>query len=204
MKRTVRYIRRAAVVVILILIVSACLMCSCDFGKLAENSWFSKRARNAAKIKNLPEPETENSYRFTSVYGEIWYGNLTEEQFRTFLQDAFEYILSIGFSHVGYRGEQTGSLFGAGGNYNVYDCEELSEFIYEKEDEFRRNVECDMIWFNGNPSFGDHVHCYLLESQWSSQQSKVEEANTEILFTCRIYLQTKRTLFGNFTYAEKE
>ena len=192
--------RPAAVFAAILLFFATICFVGCDYGKTAENSWFSVAALKRAGVQGLPALPKENSRRFTGVYGERFFGNVSEAVFTGFLFDSFAYIAAQ-FDHAGYRGEQTGSFFGGAGNYNVYDREDIFEYILCEEDDYGRTITCNIVFFDGDCEEGDLVDCRTLEAVWYSSQHHSSEADEESGFTfnCIVYLKTKTSL-EQYTY----
>ena len=111
----------------ILLTLAACLivipLASCSNYK--ENTWFSSEKLVKYAVPDLTVPSVSESVLKND---EIFYSNMTAENFESYILSVYEYLKLQNFKYFGTRGEQKTTLAGALTTYYFKPSEELSDF----------------------------------------------------------------------------
>ena len=91
-----------------------------------ENLWFSEEKLQKCLVSDLPKLNSDKYVRYND--NDV-YAKLTEEEFHSYANEIYEYLLESNFVYLGTRGETKGTLNGAFPVYYFEPASELSEFI---------------------------------------------------------------------------
>ena len=127
-----------------------------------ENLWFSEEKLQKCLVSDLPKLNSDKYVRYND--NDV-YAKLTEEEFHSYANEIYEYLLESNFVYLGTRGETKGTLNGAFPVYYFEPASELSEFLDGREYCF---VYSDGNITNGN---GDLTFCIIMLTQYSSTKT---------------------------------
>ena len=115
-----------------------------------ENLWFSEEKLQKCLVSDLPKLNSDKYVRYND--NDV-YAKLTEEEFHSYANEIYEYLLESNFVYLGTRGE---TLHGAFPVYYFEPASELSEF---KDGGDYRFVYSDGKIKNGN---GELTFCIIM------------------------------------------
>ena len=106
--------------------------------KVDKYGFLSEEALLENEIPDLPElphGKEENTYTASRTF----YCTLSYEEFQAYVEEVYEYLLSLDFKYLGYKGKMLGI-----GDFEFFEGETLSDFYLEDD----TVTEVSFIWAN--------------------------------------------------------
>ena len=135
------------ILLIITLIMTAIIsssLCACNNDKA--ESFFSKSVLEDNLVPDLPRIECEKAER---EYSKVYRFKTTEENFTEYVSSVYEYLCSLNFEYLGYRGKEISSFFGGAPTYEFFIGSELSDFKYTEDRSGHKLENCYVfVWAN--------------------------------------------------------
>ena len=122
----------------------SCSLCACN--KDGSETFFSKSVLEDNLVPDLPKIECEKAER---EYSKVYRFKTTEENFNNYVSSVYEYLCSLNFGYLGYRGKEISSFFGGAPTYEFFIGSELSDFKYTEDRSGHKLENCYVfVWAN--------------------------------------------------------
>ncbi len=174
-----------------------CLACFCLSSCKYKDKWFLNKNLEKCLVSELPKV-TPN---FINDNNEDIYVKFTESEYKSYVNQVFDYLTEKNFKYLGTRGELSSSLSGAFNTYYFKSATCLSDFCLGSGYIF---VYSDGIISNGN---GELTFCIITISNYGFSSNKVLKYwGRSFAYNTKISLRfnSEAPLSGRYVLPEEE
>ena len=183
--------KKLSLCLLALILILLCLT-SCGY---KQNDWFSEELLSRCLVSDLPEIE-QNYLKQGSNELYVYFG---EDEYSSYVNGIYEYLISKDFKHLGTRGEVSSSLSGAFTSYYLKPATDLEDFYVDGAYRF--------VFSDGKTADGDGSLRFsiLMISSLSPSATTVEDGRDVFRYntTVKLCYNSEYPLSGRYLLPEE-